>query len=365
MGQGRYWVDTRTLGLTGLWDIGEMGGLSNVQFKSISSWRKVEQIADEDLDGTAGEILFRVQPDFNETTQVSQEFQFNGSALDERLFFSTGIYYFREKTPHDDLIRTAGISRPTIITPMANSPSGSQYLWTLLEPTFERLKTDNESYSWYGQLDFDVTSQIQVTAGLRYTNEKRWSEYTKLYALYESIVPGSDAPGLNGNSPNPTLDNFGGACSFQCTIRSWFPGRANIMDWEFQPEDGRVKSLSTRDEAFTPMVSIKYQLHDQLLDNFNVDSAMLYATYSEGFHSGGVTAGAIDLDITGPGTAGLRAMEDPVTFKPEKVKNYEVGLKLQAFDQRIQANMAMFYMDYSWQPSTATPGPSYRNTLTP
>lgn len=341
MGQGRYWVDTSTLGLTGIWDIGQVGILDNVEIKSISAWRRVEQIADEDLDGVDGSYLLRVQPDFNETTQISQELQFTGSAFDDRLFFSTGVYYFKEETPQDDLIRTAGI-RQYLEQSHPNSPTGEQYRTNALEPTLERLSTENESYSWFGQVDFDLTQQIQLTVGLRYTHEERWSEYSKAYAYRNSIVPGTDAPGLDGSPPSGVSDPL---CSTSCGgIRSWEPGLAHILDWQFQPIGGsRTKSASTRDEAWTPMLSIKYNANSELLDRLNINDAMLYATYSEGFHSGGVTAGAIDYDaFDGP----ARTVENPVTFKPEMLKNYEIGLKLQAFDQRVQANMAIFYMDY-------------------
>jgi len=340
MEQGRYWVDTSTVGLTGAWDVGQLGGLENVQLKSISSWRKVEQIADEDLDGVNGTYLFRVQPDFNENRQISQEIQFSASAMDERLFISTGLYYFQEKTPHDDLIRTAGIASRSVPQLRGSSPTGEIYYSTVLEPTFERLKTDNKSYSWYGQLDYDLTPQIQLTAGLRYTNEERWTEYSKAYAYESSIV-------LN----NADADVV---CDYECSgIRSWEPAvLASIMDWEFEPLGGsRSKDLSTRDEAWTPMISIKYQANDALLDRLHIDDAMLYATYSEGFHSGGVTAGAIDEEEF-DGIS--RPMENPITFKPEKVQNYELGLKLQAFEQRVQANMAVFYMDYTDMQVTST-----------
>lgn len=334
MGQGRYWVDTSTLGLTGVWDIGQLGGLDNVQLKSISSWRKVEQIADEDLDGVADAYLFRVQPDLTETKQISQEIQFNGSALSERLFFSTGLYYFQEETPKDDLIRAAGIGMRSVGQPNPVSPTGELFFAVLLEPTFERLSTDNESYSWYGQMDFDLTPQVQLTAGLRYTHEERWSEYSKGYAIQGSVITNT------AFGPNTI-------CTYSCmNIASYeLPELAHVLDWEFQPLGGtRTKDLSTRDEAWTPMISIKYQASDAVLDRLNINDAMLYATYSEGFHSGGVTAGAIDEEEY---DGSSRPMENPIAFKPEKVKNYEVGLKLQAFDQRVQANMAVFYMDYT------------------
>src|SRR5690606_19571720 len=138
--KGRYWVDTSTLGVTGTWDIGDVGPLSKTQVKSISAWRRVEQIADEDLDAIGSSYLMRYQPNFDETTQISQELQFTGSAFNDRLFFSTGGYYFQEETPRSDLILSAGMKQENF---------GSFYFTNGFETSLERLETDNEALAWF------------------------------------------------------------------------------------------------------------------------------------------------------------------------------------------------------------------------
>ncbi|MBW2942165.1 TonB-dependent receptor domain-containing protein [Zhongshania aquimaris] len=348
--QGRYWVDTATLGLTGTWDIGDLGAVNNAQIKSISSWRKVDLIADEDLDGVGAEYLLRVQPSFTETTQMSQEFQFTGSTLDDRLFFSTGLYYFEEETPKDDIIRAAGYA-------WAPNQNGNDFIVSANEPTLERLETDNSSLAWYGQLDFNITEQLKLTAGLRYTEEKRSSTYSKAYAKQSSLGYGNRTVSL------PYFYEFDG-CPTACNFRNDMPGMTSVFDWDFI--SFASDSLSTNDRAWTPLLSLQYVLGD-LSEQFGLDDAMAYITYSEGFHAGGVTAGAVDdeaedvtfefgsdgsvtLARTSPGAGA----EDPITFDPEKVKNYEVGLKLQAIDKRVQANMAVFYMDYTDMQVTST-----------
>ncbi len=128
------------------------------------------------------------------------------------------------------------------------------------------------------------------------------------------------------------------------------------------------------------MFSAKYKASDSMLQRLGLDQAMLYATYSQGFHSGGVTAGALELD-RGPEFVNVRATvtdpcadrtsgncrtytylpspddgygtADPITFEPEKVVNYEIGFKAAGLDRRIQANLAVFYMDYTDMQVTA------------
>jgi iron complex outermembrane receptor protein len=377
--KARYWVDTSTWGLTGSWNIGDLGPISGLQAKSISAWRRVAQIADEDLDAVGASYLVRVQPDFTETTQLSQELQLTGRALNDRLFFSTGLYYFAEETPKDDLLLLAGIAtgagrlvNQSEINTYGFSPDTMRYGTSAYEPTNERLSTDNEAYAWFGQVDFDVTSQLQATMGLRYTEEKRWSRYDKAVALAQTVADGwFSGLTLNGLSTfahtghvNPILDWEYGARTFAQNPDN--PNYYNVT--VFLPGEFVGDELSTTDEAWTPMMSLKYSASEAVLDKLNLNAAMFYLTYSEGFHSGGVTAGAVDYDIgvdyrrnedgsiwrdpvtnsptqlppaQGYGTA------DPVIFKPEKVKNYEIGLKLTGLDRRVQANLAAFYMDYT------------------
>jgi len=62
--------------------------------------------------------------------------------------------------------------------------------------------------------------------------------------------------------------------------------------------------------------------------DFN-DSVLSYLTYSVGFKSGGFNIGGLQP-----------------AFDPEKLSDYEAGIKAQFFDRRLRANIAAFYYDY-------------------
>ncbi len=89
--QGVYKVDTSMASNTVSWEIND-----TLQFKSISAYRNTQQKADEDLDGMDAVIIGRLAPEYNDTDQYSQEFQFIGNALDERLNYTVGTYAFYE-----------------------------------------------------------------------------------------------------------------------------------------------------------------------------------------------------------------------------------------------------------------------------
>ncbi len=381
MPKARYWVDTTTFGGTVNWDIGDAGPFADISAKSISAWRKTKQIADEDLDATGAAYLIRIQPTFDQTTQFSQEIQLSGKALNDRLFVSTGGYYFKEKTPGNDLYLSAGVSQYQ----QRDCPAVTGCVYTAaFEPAFERLETDNHSWAWYGQADFDVTPEIQLTGGVRWTTETRWSRYSKAFVDKTSIIDSENFPITQTNVENQAS----GQLAFGNNgIGSLKP----VLDWRFGAYSyaiGEVPTLTigklTGDElsytnsAWTPMFSAKYRAGERMLQRLSLDNAMIYATYSQGFHSGGVTAGALDYDSRGaveiarssppcPFVTGFIRCDvttelpgegfgtaDPVTFEPEKVTNYEIGFKMAALDRRLQINGAAFYMDYTDMQVTST-----------
>ena len=76
---------------------------------------------------------------------------------------------------------------------------------------------------------------------------------------------------------------------------------------------------------FTPRVGARYQL---------TDDAMLFATYSGGYRSGGFNGRVGNLaDALQP-------------YDPETVDNYELGVKSEWFENRLRVNANLFYMEY-------------------
>jgi iron complex outermembrane receptor protein len=80
--------------------------LNDVTFKNIIGWHNVDSFSAFDYDGSAIKLkdtsptgpitLFNSQNKLN-VRQFSEEFQILGDALDDRLDWITGVYYFREK----------------------------------------------------------------------------------------------------------------------------------------------------------------------------------------------------------------------------------------------------------------------------
>ncbi len=79
-------------------------------------------------------------------------------------------------------------------------------------------------------------------------------------------------------------------------------------------------------DALTPQAVLEYKVND---------SVMVYGSYAEGFKGGG-------WDFIPP-----TPVAATISFDPEHVNNYEMGLKSEYFDQRLRVNAAAYYMDYT------------------
>ena len=131
------------------------------------------------------------------------------------------------------------------------------------------------------------------------------------------------SPDPNGNSKD-----FDGIR--KRTVKSWGDCDGALGKYQAtytDPVTGETGIPFTGNEdwsKFTPRVGLSYQL----------DNAMIYASYSEGFRSGGFNG-----RNTAPANAG--------PYDPEKVKSIEIGAKTDWLDNRLQVNVAAFFVDYA------------------
>ena len=147
---------------------------------------------------------------------------------------------------------------------------------------------DNNNTALFGQATLDITSQLSLTAGLRRTEE------TKRF-LPDQIV-----------LADPT--------------HAFPPG--SVPGFRIVPFTRSSRSIHDT----TPMADLAYRW---------TDGFMTYASYSEGFKSGGFTQ-----RIFPP-------LPAPPAFDPEFAKAYEAGFKFETQDHRFRVNGAAYRTDYS------------------
>ncbi len=276
VGPNKANTDVIGAGLTLEWKLG------GATLKSITAWRKVDVDIAQDI--TASPYYFNYIAQQIRTEQFSQEFQLLGDALGDRLHYVLGLYYLHE----------TGRQIFPVELSLVQFLSGG------------RIK--NDSYAAFGQLTYDLTDSLAITAGLRYSDEThRFNPQGQIIEGYAALSP----------TPVPGFTNlFAGAVGPAGT--PLFPA-----GW-----------YSRGNKSATPMVSINYKFTPDI---------MAYASFSKGFKGGGFTMRYFPPVLPAPGTD----PNDIVSYAgPEKATSYEIGLKSELFDRRLRFNIAAFYTDY-------------------
>ena len=120
----------------------------NLTFKSISAYVDSSSTVRQDFDLTPLPILETVTD--GEITAFSQEFQLSGSAMDDRLHFVTGVYYYDSED----------LGSASSLVGIGNFPAGGT-----------RANIETESIALFGQGTYNLSDSLSVAFGLRYTDE--------------------------------------------------------------------------------------------------------------------------------------------------------------------------------------------------
>lgn len=255
-----------------------------ITLKSITGYREDKSTSPIDFDSLPAADLD--VPAIYENDQFSQEFQllYDG----DRLKGVLGVYYLDASafTAFDVALFTTGA--------LINLPGlNAQTLGDV----------DTETYSVFGDFTYDITDQLSLSLGGRYTWDDRSSR-----VLRTTFIGGYSDLFATGAIPIAVTSDFDGSETF---------------------------------EEFTPRASISFRPDE----NHNI-----YFTYSKGFKGGGFdprgqTTAAPDLD--GDGDIDFDDQFQFLRFAPETVDSYELGWKASLLDNRLNVAFAIFKGDYS------------------
>jgi len=258
-----------------------------VTLKSITGYRKDNSTTPIDFDSLPDADLD--VPAIYRNKQFSQELQLLYEG--DRLSGVLGAYYLDANayTAFDVALFTTG-ALPAVGLPGLNAQTLGD--------------VDTETYSIFGDFTYDITDQLSLSLGGRYTWDKRTSRIlrTTFIGGYSDLFPPSDA------IPIAVTSDFLGSATFK---------------------------------EFTPRASLAFK------PNAN---HTFYITYSKGFKGGGFdprgqTSAAPDLD--GDGDIDFDDQYEFLSFEPEKVDSYEIGWKASLLDDRLFISMAAFKGDYT------------------
>ncbi|WP_375287401.1 TonB-dependent receptor [Sphingomonas sp.] len=295
----------------------ELGGaslLGNLDFgaatlTSVTAWRFWNWDPSNDRDFT-GLPITTVSANPSQQRQFSQELRLasNGkNAVD----YVVGAFFFHQT------IDTQGSQ--------VQGPAASRYL---LNPTsanalnpavLDGLTSTNEigfkntSAAVFGKLTWHVTGQLEIAPGLRVNYDKKSGDYVS------AVTTGAGAP-LNCS----TAAQANSVVRDQCGVLSPQSYQPEFSNWNLSGD-----------------ITISYDF---------APNVHYYATYARSFKSGGINLSGLPL-----GPDNLPALA-AATVDPEKVNNFELGLKTQLFDRRVTFNLAGFWTEISDYQATVTNG---------
>ena len=280
--------------------------------KSISGMADFDAKRSQDTDFSASTIGIDYQRTKAKT--FSQELQILSNNTGP-LSYVAGYYYFKDDLRgtfiNQQLPRT--IRASAAAAPIALAQNGAGF--------FEDSFAQTASNAVYAQLGYDVNKQLNLSVGARWTQDKKSFKF----ANANSVLPLNAAGAPNGNlitldTPMPPGSAFGTAGISNCA-----PARG--PGFYCNPTDLTVLYGGTyTDQTFsktTMRAAADYKINK---------NSMVYASFSNGFRSGGFNS--------------AQALEGLRTFLPEKVNAIELGSKNRFMNDTVQLNASIFQNDY-------------------
>ncbi|MDA8797153.1 TonB-dependent receptor [Luminiphilus sp.] len=229
----------------------------------------------------------------------SHEFRVQ-SNYDGNLNFMVGAFKLDYEGRNRYVVRSSGLAFPGQVLPIDPrvfpAPFGAANPHDEVNPHMQGYENDTRLYELdaqaiFGELYYDVSPDLRLTLGARYSDETKKSKQRTIYVTFADLPP---------------LDAENNAYGF--------------------PEYDQ--------DEFTWKANATYNMSDD---------TMVYGTLSSSFKSGGVNPISVDDDLADPAAGG-----DPANlgFAPEFVDAIEIGMKTTFMDGAAQFNGAFFYYDY-------------------
>lgn len=317
------------------WDVGP-GTLT-----TVAGFRNWENERAFDIDATSADFAFRpLDENFTNLERASLEIRYTGLA--GKLDYLVGAFFSQEDLELGDSIRVgddyealvgalAAPVSPTVIaltqgavTENTGIPGGSGAAQDIYNQ-------EATSFAVFTHNTYNVTDQLALTGGLRYTFEEK-----DLTASFEttpngcsglvSVFGADPATGVFLATGDPTLAGAAGAV---CLL----PYLNTALDLPGYDQ-------TREDEEISGTVKASFRVNEDLL---------LFGGYSRGFKAGGynldrILSGGDQVDLDGDGLAESIANVD-TSFDPEIVDALELGFKSELLNNSLLLNANVFYQE--------------------
>jgi len=336
----------------------------NFDFVSITAFRSFDIRDAIDADFSNVDLVNRLQD--ADQTMWSQEFRIS-SDQDERLRYQAGVYFYQQELESEDFLFLENLlpqyvtaASPDVLGALMVTPPellgfinlvyGQSFGPSFSSPVApgntiqDYSDQDHRANAIFGRIDYDLTDNLELNVGLRYTDENkdmssrfRESVFTpgiadvNVDAIGAALgIAGEQAKAAQGAPPgdgtgntfNPAIAALDPTPYLPALNVLYIPGWANCaVTVRFCPRSDINAELD--DSRVTGNVGLSWRVDD---------SSLIYLSYGTGYKSGGTNTDRIGFGFD-------------TVFDSEDTTNIELGIKKDFVDNNLRVNVALFDME--------------------
>jgi iron complex outermembrane recepter protein len=288
-------------------------------FTSTTAWRYFETYNDEDDDGTNHIVSYLDTANIEHNNSYYQEFKLSGD--NDLVDWVSGISFYSEQARQTSQVNTNTSSLDTLaqnvdglglpLTEITQTLQAQGLPFNLLnDPWREQISNDGnfKAYAAFGDVIWHLNDQWDLTTGLRYTEDQKeftWYTPPRTATAFDQTVAELMATGIYGMLPpdaQQALQAFGGNIIFPNAVGQWVQTQNSWHD-------------------FSPRAVLSYKM---------TPNVMTYMSITKGYKAGG-----------------YNSLQVGSLYAPEKVWNYEGGIKMVVPDYNLLFNASAYYYRYS------------------
>lgn len=295
------------------------------ELEATTAWRGFDTFNRGDYDGTDHVVTYLDTTNIEHNNSWYQEFKLSGN--NNLMDWVSGVSYYQEQARQTSQTNINTNSLDTLAqnvlgvgTPLADISNALASLglpFTLLgDPWHEAISNDGnfKSYAAFGDVIWHINDQFDVTTGLRYTRDEKefsWYNMPRSAPAFDATIAGLTGLGIIQMLPPDA----------QAALAAF---SNNVI---FTSAVGVPVYASNTWNNWSPRVVASYK--------FTPD-VMGYVSITKGYKAGG-----------------YNSVQVGSTFQPEKVTNYEAGIKSLFPEANLLLNASVYYYRYNNMQSLA------------
>ncbi len=295
-------VDLQGVSLNANWQLSD-----NHELVFVYGQREFDETAKQEFDGTSVDLFRTSRP----ATQEQESFELRLQSTYDWGTSTFGAYMYESEYFMRQNTWFFPLFDPTLAD--GNPLAG----WFAAPNT----GVTTETTAFFGQIDWDMTDNLTLTLGGRYVDEEKsvCHYYSTPYDPDGNVLTQGQFTDWDGFEKNvdPVLGGFGICPAIaQPFMNNDYIDAVTGQNATLVPE--------TSWSEFTPKIGITYKM----------DMGIVFASYTEGFRSGGYNGRTTAAGNAGP-------------YAPEIVESTEIGFKLSFLENTLQLNGTVFQTDYT------------------